>query len=209
MKKAIALLIMIILVFSTCSCMAGTQNSNPDQEKEDNDVELNVDIDEDKLAKIELSTISSTVHLTCEGNKKTSVLWGAIKTGDYKVFFEYDAVIEVGVEIKDVTVDSDKKLVKVTLSKPMLLDATMDENSINLYPYYVINKNGILQNEEKLTAEDLIEMRGKAQTELVEKVTSKEVNFKLALENAKTIMENYVSILTSGTYKVKFVDDNN
>lgn len=202
--RTVSVVIIIILVTSSLfGCASSNGSSGRISLKNGQSFYIN---DSELEQIVELSTIHSTVHLSGDGTKQNTILWGAIKTSEDRVFFEYDAEFDVGVEIGSVKTNQSSKKITVELSKPKMLNSKMIESSIEKYPFVVIDKNGIIQSNDEITAEKITELRGIAQEMLNEKINEQQINFNIAQQNAKKLIQEYFDNLTDGQYTVVFVE---
>lgn len=222
MKRFVAIgLVLIILVAAFVSCggepIESEQTTEYDETTEiitnDNTSAVTtdspdkpVDLKSSWISRIaELSTVRTSIHFTGKGDVSNKIIWGAITVGTDTAYFQYDAEFDVGVKIGNVKIDKENKTVKVEMTGPQLLSLKIDEASIDKYPIVIIGSDSIIKDSDMISATEKNKMMGEAKQILENKIKEEETNFDIALQNAKELIDNYVNIISEGTYTIEYI----
>lgn len=153
----------------------------------------------------ELSTIKCTYHNVAEiYNDGTDVLFG-INIGYKKAWFEYDGIIELGIDASKVNIDDPDAngVVVITIPGAQVIGTPgVDVDSFS----DIYSDTGLLT---PITIVDQSEAYAKAQEDMRQSVESNRILMTNAHERAKTLLEQYVKNVgeqIGQTYTVKFVD---
>ena len=200
---AAACLIVLIMIIMSLLSACGKGEDEIIIIDDENAVIGSTHIEEDKIRDIcEFTTLQYTVHLVGEGSKEKNI-W-KFQLQDYNIYFEYDATFEVGVKIGEIEINEDKKAVTVELSEASVLTSNIDKDSISEMIVCTKKSPHVLKNSSKITNTEINDYVSEAKTCLQEYIEEKKPGFTQAGENARELIENYVEIVSGGTYKVKF-----
>ena len=219
MKKAVTIFIAlfsVLLITSLSSCNQEQVNESPEEtdyvinvtedagtETTEEDDTKQIVLDKDKMKRIcNMSTLKCKMHLSVDGTKsKTSLL---IFKSEYTFITEYDAYYEIGVDIGEVSVDTENRSVTEEISKPKLITCDIIEESVSKYNIIVFDKNSILQDNVKLSIDESTAKKGEAIKHLNDLINEKKPNFDMAEDNARKLITNYISVISDGKYQVNF-----
>ena len=157
----------------------------------------------------EISTIKCKTHAYLEASQDETSWFIKIFNPDqaYHYIAEYDGEFSVGIDFKDMTFDEEHDEVSVTISKPHIIDLSINDDTLSDYPVLVFDEDRVYLEQHKLPINDYSLMLAEAQKELKEYVETNRLNFDAAEENAKQLITNYITQianLNKKEYRIRF-----
>lgn len=136
----------------------------------------------------ELSTLKCYYHNVAESTvNESGILGGLLKTGYKRLWIEYSGIVNVGINVDEVTinVDDSRGIVKVHIPEAKVLDVTLDNNSIS-EPLFETGFMTRISADEKTTA------MAAAQENMEQTAKENSALLKQAYQRAKEVIEGYV-----------------
>ena len=122
-------------------------------------------------------------------------------TKDKRFWVEYSATAVLGIDVKQVSMDLEGNVVKVTLPKAEVLDCNVNGDSLSP-DSYIVDKDSA-----PVTAEDEVRAFKEAQNNLQQTVEADSDMLDLAQTRVEELLKNYVNSLAKATgteYRVEF-----
>ena len=150
----------------------------------------------------ELSTLDVYYHNVATGDKpKGTNIITSIGEVPRKYWIEYDGVVNIGTDMKEMEISIDGSKVIITMPKAKILST----NIISDMKIYSSDDNWF--NKNKITADDQTVAVATAQTEMMTKAQNNKSLFEQANQRAETIITSYInqiSKLSCKDYTVEF-----
>lgn len=149
----------------------------------------------------ELSTLDVYYHNVAIGDKEKGKGITSIGEVDRKYWVEYDGVVNIGTDMKDVNIKIDGSKVLITMPKAKVLSANITSDM----KIYSSDDNWF--NKNKITADDQTVAVAKAQTEMITKTEQNNSLFEQANQRTESILTSYInqiSELSGKKYTVEF-----
>ena len=184
-KKYIIILVVAILALLTVVFAIPKESKEPEEEQ--------------IKAICELATLDCYYNNVAKITKpKGSGLSHALEK-EREIWIEYEAVVKIGIDMKELSIKINDNKVEVSMPKAMILDVLINKDTMNA-DSYIISEDGFF-NKNKVTTEEQQDAIVKAQIQLEEKVNNNSMLFEQAEKKAKSLIENYINTLgkMSGT----------
>lgn len=161
---------------------------------------LPVPQEEQMKAICQLAVLECDYHNLAKFEQKdaSKFLW---MTKDKRFWVEYSATAVLGIDVKQVSMDLEGNVVKVTLPKAEVLDCNVNGDSLSP-DSYIVDKDSA-----SVTAEDEVHAFQEAQDNLRQTVEADSDMLDLAQTRVEELLKNYVTSLTKATgteYRVEF-----
>lgn len=161
---------------------------------------LPVPQEEQMKAICQLAVLECDYHNLAKFEQKdaSKFLW---MTKDKRFWVEYSATAVLGIDVKQVSMDLEGNVVKVTLPKAEVLDCNVNGDSLSPDSYIVDKASA------PVTAEDEVYAFQEAQDGLQKTVEADNNMMNLAQKRAEELLRNYVNSLAKATgteYQVEF-----
>ncbi len=161
---------------------------------------LPVPQEEQMKAICQLAVLECDYHNLAKFEQKdaSKFLW---MTKDKRFWVEYSATAVLGIDVKQVSMDLEGNVVKVTLPKAEVLDCNVNGDSLSP-DSYIVDKDSA-----PVTAEDEVRAFKEAQNNLQQTVEADSDMLDLAQTRVEELLKNYVTSLTKATgteYRVEF-----
>lgn len=148
----------------------------------------------------QLAVLECDYHNLAKFEQKdaSKFLW---MTKDKRFWVEYSATAVLGIDVKQVSMDLEGNVVKVTLPKAEVLDCNVNGDSLSPDSYIVDKASA------PVTAEDEVYAFQEAQDGLQKTVEADNNMMNLAQKRAEELLRNYVNSLAKATgteYQVEF-----
>lgn len=148
----------------------------------------------------QLAVLECDYHNLAKFEQKdaSKFLW---MTKDKRFWVEYSATAVLGIDVKQVSMDLEGNVVKVTLPKAEVLDCNVNGDSLSP-DSYIVDKDSA-----PVTAEDEVAAFQDAQDGLQKTVEADNNMMNLAQKRAEELLRNYVNSLAKATgteYQVEF-----
>ena len=161
---------------------------------------LPVPQEEQMKAICQLAVLECDYHNLAKFEQKdaSKFLW---MTKDKRFWVEYSATAVLGIDVKQVSMDLEGNVVKVTLPKAEVLDCNVNGDSLSP-DSYIVNKDSA-----PVTAEDEVHAFKDAQNHLQQTVEADSDMLDLAQTRVEELLKNYVNSLAKATgteYRVEF-----
>ena len=161
---------------------------------------LPVPQEEQMKAICQLAVLECDYHTLAKFEQKdaSKFLW---MTKDKRFWVEYSATAVLGIDVKQVSMDLEGNVVKVTLPKAEVLDCNVNGDSLSPDSYIVDKASA------PVTAEDEVYAFQEAQDGLQKTVEADNNMMNLAQKRAEELLRNYVNSLAKATgteYQVEF-----
>lgn len=148
----------------------------------------------------QLAVLECDYHNLAKFEQKdaSKFLW---MTKDKRFWVEYSATAVLGIDVKQVSMDLEGNVVKVTLPKAEVLDCNVNGDSLSP-DSYIVDKDSA-----PVTAEDEVAAFQEAQDGLQKTVEADNNMMNLAQKRAEELLRNYVNSLAKATgteYQVEF-----
>ena len=200
MKKIINSFLVLSILFTLAGC-----NSAP--KTEEKKVEKKIEVREMREI-AELATVDCYFHNVAKSDRDLNPAWFQFwEKKNMRFWVEYEGIVTIGIDISKLKVEvSDDNVVTITLPEAVVLDATVNENSLTDKSFYFD------PNAKKPSPEEQSEAYKQAQENMKE---TAEKNFSLmanARDNAKELLANYVKSIGDALgieYKIEwnYLDD--
>lgn len=161
---------------------------------------LPVPQEEQMKAICQLAVLECDYHNLAKFEQKdaSKFLW---MTKDKRFWVEYSATAVLGIDVKQVSMDLEGNVVKVTLPKAEVLDCNVNGDSLSP-DSYIVDKDSA-----PVTAEDEVAAFQEAQDGLQKTVEADNNMMNLAQTRVEDLLRNYVNSLAKATgteYQVEF-----
>lgn len=161
---------------------------------------LPVPQEEQMKAICQLAVLECDYHNLAKFEQKdaSKFLW---MTKDKRFWVEYSATAVLGIDVKQVSMDLEGNVVKVTLPKAEVLDCNVNGDSLSP-DSYIVDKDSA-----PVTAEDEVHAFQEAQDSLRQTVEADGDMLDLAQTRVEDLLKNYVNSLAKATgteYRVEF-----
>ena len=161
---------------------------------------LPVPQEEQMKAICQLAVLECDYHNLAKFEQKdaSKFLW---MTKDKRFWVEYSATAVLGIDVKQVSMDLEGNVVKVTLPKAEVLDCNVNGDSLSP-DSYIVDKDSA-----PVTAEDEVAAFQEAQDKLQQTVEADGDMLNLAQTRVEDLLRNYVNSLAKATgteYQVEF-----
>lgn len=161
---------------------------------------LPVPQEEQMKAICQLAVLECDYHNLAKFEQKdaSKFLW---MTKDKRFWVEYSATAVLGIDVKQVSMDLEGNVVKVTLPKAEVLDCNVNGDSLSP-DSYIVDKDSA-----PVTAEDEVRAFKEAQNNLQQTVEADSDMLDLAQTRVEDLLRNYVNSLAKATgteYQVEF-----
>lgn len=161
---------------------------------------LPVPQEEQMKAICQLAVLECDYHNLAKFEQKdaSKFLW---MTKDKRFWVEYSATAVLGIDVKQVSMDLEGNVVKVTLPKAEVLDCNVNGDSLSP-DSYIVDKDSA-----PVTAEDEVHAFQEAQDSLRQTVEADGDMLDLAQTRVEELLKNYVNSLAKATgteYRVEF-----
>lgn len=161
---------------------------------------LPVPQEEQMKAICQLAVLECDYHNLAKFEQKdaSKFLW---MTKDKRFWVEYSATAVLGIDVKQVSMDLEGNVVKVTLPKAEVLDCNVNGDSLSP-DSYIVDKDSA-----PVTAEDEVRAFKEAQNHLQQTVEADSDMLNLAQTRVEDLLRNYVNSLAKATgteYQVEF-----
>lgn len=161
---------------------------------------LPVPQEEQMKAICQLAVLECDYHNLAKFEQKdaSKFLW---MTKDKRFWVEYSATAVLGIDVKQVSMDLEGNVVKVTLPKAEVLDCNVNGDSLSP-DSYIVDKDSA-----PVTAEDEVRAFQEAQDSLRQTVEADSDMLDLAQTRVEKLLKNYVTSLAKATgteYRVEF-----
>lgn len=148
----------------------------------------------------QLAVLECDYHNLAKFEQKdaSKFLW---MTKDKRFWVEYSATAVLGIDVKQVSMDLEGNVVKVTLPKAEVLDCNVNGDSLSP-DSYIVDKDSA-----PVTAEDEVHAFKDAQNNLQQTVEADSDMLDLAQTRVEELLKNYVNSLAKATgteYRVEF-----
>lgn len=192
MKNFKRMFLMILLTICVCGCTS-------------NVLELDKSIEIKEMRAIsELATVECYFHNVAKSDQLTNKAWFEFwKKENIRFWIEYEGVVTVGVKVEDLNVEVKGENVKITLPKAIVLDAKIEDSTLNKDSFIYDEKS------EKPTAAQETKAFEVAQQEMINAANSNKTLLASAEDNAKELLENYVNSIgevVGVKYKIEWVN---
>lgn len=199
MKKILNSILVLSILFSFAGC-----NSAPKTEEK---VEKKIEVREMREI-AELATVDCYFHNVAKSDRELNPAWFQFwEKKNMRFWVEYEGIVTIGIDISKLKVEvSEDNVVTITLPNAVVLDATVNESSLNDKSFYFD------PSAKKPSPEEQSEAYKQAQSNMKE---TAEKNFSLmanAQDNAKELLGNYVKSIGDALgveYKIewKYLND--
>jgi len=173
MKKLISLCLALVMMLMLCSCGEKEQPS----------------VEQLKLI-CELSTVEAYYNDVAKGTKTAGGNWWNVLEKDRTFWIEYEGVVEIGIDLNEVTMDVRGDVISITLPKAKVLDVRIVREKFD-ESCFIRNKDSWL-DKNKITTEEQKTAVNKAQATMVETAMANTALFERAERIAKEAIENYI-----------------
>lgn len=152
----------------------------------------------------ELATLQCYYHNVAESTvNESGILGGLLKTGYKRLWIEYSGVVNVGINVDEVTINADDSqgIVRVHIPEAKVLDITLDKESIS----QPLIETGFMTH---ITADEKTTAMAAAQDNMEQTAKENATMLNQAYQRAKEVIEGYVVNVgkTVGRdYKVEWV----
>lgn len=174
-KKRMIIFICLVLAVSLSGCSITKKKR------------VAADVNADQMRSIcELSTMKCYYHNTAKfDSSKKVLLWNTNK----ELWIEYEAIVNVGVDAKNLNMDVKDNTITITMPHATVLDCKVDETSLS-EDSYMVDTNGLFAGS--IDHEDQAEAFEKAQATTEEEAKNDEDLLKKAEERAQELLSSYV-----------------
>lgn len=152
----------------------------------------------------ELATLKCYYHNVAKSETEASGLFAWIGTGYKKIWTEYSGIVELGIDVSEVSVlePDDNGVVKITIPDAKILNVDLDEESMS----EPLIDTGFMT---KITKEEETQALAAAQEDMKKTAKANTALLVQAKERAKNLIEGYVINVgeqIGEEYKVEWVD---
>ena len=181
MKKLLSSLLVLSLLFALAGC-----NSKPKEEPKK--VETTIEIDEMR-AIANLATVDCYFHNVAKSDREMNPAWYQFwEKKNMRFWVEYDGKVTIGIDVSKLKVEvGENNVVTITMPNAVVLDATVNEESLTSESFYFDPK------AKKPSPEEQTEAFKQAQGNMKETAEKNPVLMANAKANAKELLRNYVN----------------
>ena len=180
MKKILSSFLVLSLLFTLAGC-----NSKPQEEPKK--AEATIEVDEMR-AIANLATVDCYFHNVAKSDREMNPAWYQFwEKKNMRFWVEYDGKVTIGIDVSKLKVEvSDNNVVTITIPNAVVLDATVNEESLTSESFYFDPK------AKKPSPEEQTEAFRQAQSNMKETAEKNPVLMLNAQANAKELLKNYV-----------------
>ena len=181
MKKLLSSFLVLALLFVFAGC-----NSKPKVEPEK--AEVTIELDEMR-AIANLATVDCYFHNVAKSDREMNPSWYQFwKKKNMRFWVEYDGKVTIGIDVSKLKVEvGENNVVTITIPNAVVLDATVNEESLTSESFYFDPK------AKKPSPEEQTEAFRQAQSNMKETAEKNPVLMANAKANAKELLRNYVN----------------
>ena len=181
MKKLFSIFLVLSLLFALAGC-----NSKPEEELKK--AEATIEIDEMR-AIANLATVDCYFHNVAKSDREMNPAWYQFwEKKNMRFWVEYDGKVTIGIDVNKLKVEvGENNVVTITMPNAVVLDATVNEQSLTSESFYFDPK------AKKPSPEEQTEAFKQAQSNMRETAEKNPVLMANAKANAKELLRNYVN----------------
>ena len=181
MKKLFSIFLVLSLLFALAGC-----NSKPKEEPKK--AEATIEIDEMR-AIANLATVDCYFHNVAKSDREMNPAWYQFwEKKNMRFWVEYDGKVTIGIDVSKLKVEvGENNVVTITMPNAVVLDATVNEQSLTSESFYFDPK------AKKPSPEEQTEAFKQAQSNMRETAEKNPVLMANAKANAKELLRNYVN----------------
>lgn len=180
MKKLFSIFLVLSLLFAMAGC-----NSKPKEEPKK--AEATIEVDEMR-AIANLATVDCYFHNVAKSDREMNPAWYQFwEKKNMRFWVEYDGKVTIGIDVNKLKVEvGENNVVTITMPNAVVLDATVNEQSLTSESFYFDPK------AKKPSPEEQTEAFKQAQSNMRETAEKNTVLMANAKANAKELLRNYV-----------------
>ena len=180
MKKLLSIFLVLSLLFAMAGC-----NSKPKEEPKK--AEATIEVDEMR-AIANLATVDCYFHNVAKSDREMNPAWYQFwEKKNMRFWVEYDGKVTIGIDVNKLKVEvGENNVVTITMPNAVVLDATVNEQSLTSESFYFDPK------AKKPSPEEQTEAFKQAQSNMRETAEKNTVLMANAKANAKELLRNYV-----------------
>ena len=180
MKKLLSIFLVLSLLFAMAGC-----NSKPKEEPKK--AEATIEVDEMR-AIANLATVDCYFHNVAKSDREMNPAWYQFwEKKNMRFWVEYDGKVTIGIDVNKLKVEvGENNVVTITMPNAVVLDATVNEQSLTSESFYFDPK------AKKPSPEEQTEAFKQAQSNMRETAEKNPVLMANAKANAKELLRNYV-----------------
>ena len=180
MKKLFSIFLVLSLLFAMAGC-----NSKPKEEPKK--AEATIEVDEMR-AIANLATVDCYFHNVAKSDREMNPAWYQFwEKKNMRFWVEYDGKVTIGIDVNKLKVEvGENNVVTITMPNAVVLDATVNEQSLTSESFYFDPK------AKKPSPEEQTEAFKQAQSNMRETAEKNPVLMANAKANAKELLRNYV-----------------
>jgi len=181
MKKLFSIFLVLSLLFAMAGC-----NSKPKEEPKK--AEATIEVDEMR-AIANLATVDCYFHNVAKSDREMNPAWYQFwEKKNMRFWVEYDGKVTIGIDVSKLKVEvGENNVVTITMPNAVVLDATVNEQSLTSESFYFDPK------AKKPSPEEQTEAFKQAQSNMRETAEKNPVLMANAKANAKELLRNYVN----------------
>ncbi|MCR5489189.1 MAG: DUF4230 domain-containing protein [Saccharofermentans sp.] len=181
MKKLFSIFLVLSLLFAMAGC-----NSKPKEEPKK--AEATIEVDEMR-AIANLATVDCYFHNVAKSDREMNPAWYQFwEKKNMRFWVEYDGRVTIGIDVNKLKVEvGENNVVTITMPNAVVLDATVNEQSLTSESFYFDPK------AKKPSPEEQTEAFKQAQSNMRETAEKNPVLMANAKANAKELLRNYVN----------------
>lgn len=182
MKKLVSSLLILLILFAMVGC-SSKKNEIEEPQPVDKTVEVRA------MREIaELATVECYFHNVAKSDRELNPEWYEFwEKKNMRFWVEYEGIVTIGIDVSKLKVEvSENNVVTITMPEAVVLDATVNQESLNNDSFYFD------PNAKKPSPEEQSEAYRQAQNNMKETAENNRALMLSAQDNAKELLENYV-----------------